>query len=175
MNMDVHDSRVSTQGLHQGLHPGSPPGSPPIERCLHLHSCACTRRNCPVTDARAHLRSSYSSVPSFLLQHLSFASAPRLCASPLCRSYCLPARLSFLFKPLRLAFVPRLRAWPLRALKLLPPTTLFILTHSFTLTLTVSRSSHSTQFKLLSQTILPSSYYDMKSSMTDLAMSNPIG
>ena len=92
-----------------------------VERCLHLHSCACTRRNCPVTDARAHLRSSYCPVPSFLLQHLSFASAPRLCASPLCRSYCLPARLSFLFKPLRLAFVPRLRAWPLRAQKLLPP------------------------------------------------------
>jgi len=109
--------RVSTQGLH----PGSPPGSPPSQRCLHLHSCACTRRNCPVTDARAHLRSSYCPVPSFLLQHLSFASAPRLCASPLCRSYCVPARLSFLFKPLRLAFVLRLRAWPLRAQKLLPP------------------------------------------------------
>ena len=145
-----------------------------VERCLHLHSCACTRRNCPVTDARAHLRSSYCPVPSFLLQHLSFASAPRLCASPLCRSYCLPARLSFLFKPLRLAFVPRLRAC--LCVRNCPPTTLSVLSLTlFTLTLTVSRSSHFIQFKLLSQTILPPSYYDVKSSMTDLARSNPIG
>jgi hypothetical protein len=110
-----------------------------VERCLHLRSCACTRRNCPMTDARAHLRSSYCPVPSFLLQHLSFASAPRLCASPLCRSYCLPARLSFLFKPLRLAFVLRLRAWPLRAQKLLPPYH-FVHSHSLTLLLSLSLS-----------------------------------